>query len=128
MDNASEILSSCSIDSGILGLAILMLGGIVFLWKQNRDNRAETKEDIKNLNNGFKSDFDKFDLRLYKFEEKMEQRFEKIDQRFEKIDQRVAKVEEKITDMNQHLFLIQTMLHMKDCCALTESKQAKKAE
>ncbi len=54
MDNAADILTNCSTSNGILALALLIIGGVIFLWKQNKDNRNETKLEIKEVKEDIK--------------------------------------------------------------------------
>ena len=46
-----------------------------------------------------------------------------------RIEDRLGKMDEKVNDIDKRIFAIETMLHMKDCCALKDDRiQGRRAE
>ncbi len=63
-----------------------------------------------------------------RLDKKMETRFEKIESRFEKVDARFQKLEERMIRFENDMIEVKTILRMKECCMITDDRQAKKAE
>lgn len=48
----------------------------------------------------------------------IDQRFEKIEARLDKMDLRFERIEMKLIDLDKRLFVVETLMHMKECCVL----------
>jgi len=57
-----------------------------------------------------------------------DKRFENVESKLDKIESRLEKVEEKINNIDKRLIAVETMMHMKDCCMLKDSRLKEKAE
>jgi|GEM_PF-1598367 hypothetical protein len=51
-----------------------------------------------------------------------------MNKRFENIENKLDKIDQKVTDIDKRVFAMETMLHMKDCCMLKDSRLREKAE
>lgn len=51
-----------------------------------------------------------------------------LSKKIDKIESRIDRVEEKINHSDSRLAIIETMLHLKDCCLLKDNTQLKKVE
>ena len=66
-----------------------------------------------------------FYCRIEKKFEKLESRME---ERFDKVDQRIDRIEGLVNNMDKRLVVVEAILLMKGCCAITDDKYLKKAE
>lgn len=64
MDSVADILNNCSTTNGLLGLLIVVIGAAVFLWKQNKENRSESKSEAKELKLAILSSRDEMKLEI----------------------------------------------------------------
>jgi len=69
-----------------------------------------------------------FNGRMEKKFDKIDVRFEKMEARFDKMDQRMDRIESHVNNIDKRLFVVEAILQMKGCCAITDDKQLKKAE
>ena len=60
----------------------------------------------------------KFESKLDKLDNKSESRFEKLETKLDIIDRRVQ-------DIDKRLFVVETLLHMKECCMLKSDAKEK---
>lgn len=69
-----------------------------------------------------------FNGRMEKKFDKIDARFERMELKFDKIDTRFEKIEDRLNSIDKRLFVVEAILHMKGCCAITEDKNLQKAE
>lgn len=55
-------------------------------------------------------------------------RLNKIEIRLDKIEDRITKLDDKVNALDKRLAIVETLLHMKECCVLKDDSQVKKAE
>ncbi len=121
MDNAAEILTNCSTSNGILALAILIVGGVVFLWKQNKDNKNDLKLEIKEVKEELKDVKDELKLEIKQVKDELKLEITQV-----KDD--VRTLSNKVSDIDKRVYGIEQILHAKECCILTADQKIKKAE
>lgn len=52
----------------------------------------------------------------------------KFEDRFDKMDNRMDRMEALVNNIDKRLFVVEAILQMKGCCAITDDKYLKKAE
>lgn len=51
-----------------------------------------------------------------------------LGKKFDKLEGKIDKLDGKINDLDKRIVVIETLLHMKECCVLKEDKHLRKAE
>lgn len=72
--------------------------------------------------------YSRIEKKFDKLEAKIEDRFDKIEQRMDKMEQRMDRIEALVNNLDKRLFVVEAILQMKGCCAITDDKHLRKAE
>jgi len=74
------------------------------------------------LDKKFESKLDNLDK---KFESKLDNLDKKFESRFEKLETKLDIIDRRVQDIDKRLFVVETLLHMKECCMLKSDAKEK---
>jgi hypothetical protein len=60
-----------------------------------------------------------------KFESKLDNLDKKFESRFEKLETKLDIIDRRVQDIDKRLFVVETLLHMKECCMLKSDAKEK---
>lgn len=63
-----------------------------------------------------------------RIEKKIDKLEAKMEDRFNKVEQRMDRIEGLVNNLDKRLFVVEAILQMKGCCAITDDKHLRKAE
>ena len=65
---------------------------------------------------------------LWIFSGSIGKKFDKLEAKIDKLEDKIERVEQRVNDIDRRLVVIETLLHMKECCVLKDDNKLKKAE
>lgn len=56
---------------------------------------------------------------------KFEDKFDKLEVKIEKLENKIDAIDRRVQDVDKRLFVVETLLHMKECCMLKNDAKEK---